>query len=293
MSTWRWAGDRQRALPDGCAAGQQRHAAEGRAPARVAAAPPPTIIGIDDRAWRRNHRYGTIICKLERCRPSALLPDHEAASAQGWLAAQPRIALIAQNRGGPVPVSRPAQGPNDRGTVTCLIIKSASEPRMDADPRRGTRRDVAPGRPILDSSPFAQTLDLADGVMFSGCDAQNQLIGVMGLQRRQDVDLIRHAYVLPEWQGHGIGARLLGHLCHYAERPIPVGTWAVADWAIRFYKRQGFALAGEDDIAPLLRTYWNVPERQIATSVVLSSPALASAAAKQLIVAERSTKVPN
>lgn len=134
MSTWRWAGDRQRALPDGCAAGQQRHAAEGRAPARVAAAPPPTIIGIDDRAWRRNHRYGTIICKLERCRPSALLPDHEAASAQGWLAAQPRIALIAQNRGGPVPVSRPAQGPNDRGTVTCLIIKSASEPRMDADP---------------------------------------------------------------------------------------------------------------------------------------------------------------
>jgi N-acetylglutamate synthase-like GNAT family acetyltransferase len=101
----------------------------------------------------------------------------------------------------------------------------------------------------------------------------------MGVQRRHDVDLIRNAYVLPEWQGHGIGGRLLRHLCQDADRPILIGTWAAADWAIRFYERHGFARVSDDDIAPLLRTYWNVPDRQIATSVVLTSRPLGGVAA--------------
>lgn len=118
---------------------------------------------------------------------------------------------------------------------------------------------------------------------FSGYEAEHRLIGLMGVQRRRNVDLIRHAYVLPQWQGQGIGTRLLGHLCRQADRPILIGTSAAADWAIRFYERHGFARVGSDDIAPLLRTYWTVPERRVSTSVVLASPPLTSDAADQLM----------
>jgi transposase len=62
--------------------------------------PPPTVIGIDDWAWRRNQRYGTLICDLERRRTIALLPDREPATAQAWLAAQPQIGILARDRGG-------------------------------------------------------------------------------------------------------------------------------------------------------------------------------------------------
>ena len=106
---------------------------------------------------------------------------------------------------------------------------------------------------------------------------------MMGVQRRRNVDLVRLAYVLPEWQRHGIGARLLPHLCGDAERPVLIGTWSAADWAIRFYERHGFARVGDDNIAPLLRTYWNVPDRQVATSVVVASPPLVDDAAHRLI----------
>ena len=60
----------------------------------------PSVIGIDDWAWRRNQRYGTIICDLERRRPITLLPDREPATAQAWLAGQPQIAVVARDRGG-------------------------------------------------------------------------------------------------------------------------------------------------------------------------------------------------
>lgn len=130
--------------------------------------------------------------------------------------------------------------------------------------------------------------ELADGVMFSGCVASGRLIGVMGVQRRHNADLIRHAYVLPEWQGHGIGSVLLDHFARDAERPVLIGTWKAAHWAIRFYERYGFTCVGDADIAPLLGTYWKVPARQIATSVVLASPALSSEAVRALIAeAER------
>lgn len=129
--------------------------------------------------------------------------------------------------------------------------------------------------------------EMADGVTFSGYEANGRLVGVMGVQRRHNVDLVRHAYVLPRWQGHGIGARLLRHLCGNAERPILIGTWAAADWAIRFYERHGFVRVARDDIAPLLWTYWNVPDRQVATSIVLASPPLVADAAHQLIAGAR------
>ncbi len=62
--------------------------------------PPPSVIGIDDWAWRRNQRYGTLICDLERRKTIALLPDREPATAQAWLAAQPQIGFVARDRGG-------------------------------------------------------------------------------------------------------------------------------------------------------------------------------------------------
>lgn len=61
---------------------------------------PPKVIGIDDWAWRRNHRYGTIVCDLERRRPIRLLPDRESATARRWLEQQQQIEVVARDRGG-------------------------------------------------------------------------------------------------------------------------------------------------------------------------------------------------
>ena len=94
----------------------------------------------------------------------------------------------------------------------------------------------------------------------------------MGLQPVRDVDLIRHAYVLPARQRQGIGSQLLQHLRRVSTRPLLVGTWAAAEWAIRFYERHGFALVSPARKTVLLTTYWSIPERQIETSVVLVHP---------------------
>jgi len=111
--------------------------------------------------------------------------------------------------------------------------------------------------------------ELAAGVAFSGFEVDGELAGVMGVQPVRDVLLVRHAYVVPARQREGIGAALLEHLVRAARRPVLVGTWAAAEWAIRFYRRHGFELVGRERTAELLRTYWSIPERQIETSVVL------------------------
>lgn len=110
---------------------------------------------------------------------------------------------------------------------------------------------------------------VAAGVDFWGAELESRLVGVMGIQPVRDVDLIRHAYVLPAHQGGGIGGRLLSALCARSSRPILVGTWAAATWAIAFYRRHGFRLAEAAEARALLTAYWTIPERQIATSVVL------------------------
>jgi GNAT superfamily N-acetyltransferase len=111
--------------------------------------------------------------------------------------------------------------------------------------------------------------EIADGVTFWGYEADGELVGVMGIQTVRDVDLIRHAYVLPGQQGRGVGGELIRHLQKIATRPMLVGTWADATWAIRFYERHGFELVTPAEKDRLLRTYWSIPERQIETSVVL------------------------
>jgi GNAT superfamily N-acetyltransferase len=115
--------------------------------------------------------------------------------------------------------------------------------------------------------------ELEDGVVFWGLEADGKLVGVMGIQAVDDVDLIRHAYVLPERQGEGIGRALLEHLRAIATRPMLVGTWAAAKWAIRFYERNGFALVTPEQKTALLQRYWRIPDRQIEASVVLADAA--------------------
>jgi GNAT superfamily N-acetyltransferase len=116
--------------------------------------------------------------------------------------------------------------------------------------------------------------EVAGGVAFWGYDAGGVLLGVMGIQQMSGVDLIRHAYVLPGSQGRGIGGALLKHLRHLSSQPMLVGTWAAADWAIRFYRRHGFELVSAERKTSLLKAHWTIPDRQIETSVVLANPPL-------------------
>jgi len=113
--------------------------------------------------------------------------------------------------------------------------------------------------------------EIRSGVDFWGYEQQGRLIGVMGIQPVSDVDLIRHAYVMPGLQRHGVGAALMAKLRALSRRRMLVGTWAAATWAIRFYERQGFSLVNPAETRVLLTTYWNIPEKQLSASVVLSS----------------------
>jgi N-acetylglutamate synthase-like GNAT family acetyltransferase len=107
------------------------------------------------------------------------------------------------------------------------------------------------------------------GVVFSGFEEDGTLAGVMGIQPVQDVTLIRHAYVRTNRRNRGIGAQLLAHLRQLTDRPVLIGTWADAVWAIGFYQKHGFRVVDPQEKQRLLKKYWDVPDRQIETSVVL------------------------
>jgi GNAT superfamily N-acetyltransferase len=113
---------------------------------------------------------------------------------------------------------------------------------------------------------------IGDGVVFWGCESGGTLVGVMGIQDRGEVTLIRHAYVQTSQRRTGIGEKLLEHLEGMTSKPILIGTWSAATWAIRFYEKNGYTLLSRSDTEQLLRKYWSIPERQIETSVVLASP---------------------
>jgi len=118
-------------------------------------------------------------------------------------------------------------------------------------------------------SAEALRAEIAAGVSFWGWDDGDRLVGVMGMQDVKDATLIRHAYVLGTLQRAGIGSALMRALVPKARRPLLVGTWAAASWAIRFYQRQGFRLVTPEEKDRLLDTYWTIPARQRETSVVL------------------------
>ena len=157
---------------------------------------------------------------------------------------------------------------NDRSAIL-PIINSAAE----------AYRGVIPAdrwhEPYM--SPHELDGEIAAGVAFWGYEADGRLVGVMGMQPVCDVDLIRHAYVLPSSQRRGIGGALLEQLRQLTTRRMLVGTWESADWAVRFYRHHGFELVTPARKAVLLKTYWNVPDRQIEASVVLASPPLDNA----------------
>ena len=112
--------------------------------------------------------------------------------------------------------------------------------------------------------------EIASGVIFWGYEEGGSLIGVMGIQDVQDVTLIRHAYVRTARRNQGIGGMLLKKLRLKTDRPILIGTWADAIWAIRFYEKHGFRLVTPPEKDMLLNRYWSIPERQVETSVVLA-----------------------
>jgi GNAT superfamily N-acetyltransferase len=112
--------------------------------------------------------------------------------------------------------------------------------------------------------------EIAAGVVFWVADEGGQLVGLIGLQDKGEVALVRHAYIAPTAQRMGVGTRLLHHAEGLTDKPILIGTWADASWAIDFYLRNGFALVPRLERDRLLRTYWSIPDRQIDTSVVLA-----------------------
>jgi len=124
----------------------------------------------------------------------------------------------------------------------------------------------------------AEELDaeIAAGVEFWGCEAGGELAGVMGIQPAGDFDLIRHAYVAPAMQGRGIGSALIDRRGRSVSRRLLVGAWAAAEWAVRFYRRHGFESVTAEQKDALLKAYWDIPERQVETSVVLARPPLVS-----------------
>ncbi len=112
--------------------------------------------------------------------------------------------------------------------------------------------------------------EIGRGVVFHGYKDGGILAGVMGMQHVGDVALIRHAYVRTRLRRNGIGGKLLLFLLKQTNRPVLVGTWKAATWAVAFYRKHGFALVDEETKNSLLKKYWVIPERQIETSVVLA-----------------------
>ncbi len=112
--------------------------------------------------------------------------------------------------------------------------------------------------------------EIDNGVMFWGYEENEELFGIMGLQDVKDIALIRHAYVRTSKRNQGIGGKLLHHLQKQTSKPVLMGTWKDALWAIRFYEKHGFKLVTKEEKDRLLRKYWSLPDRQIETSVVLA-----------------------
>lgn len=112
---------------------------------------------------------------------------------------------------------------------------------------------------------------IKDGVMFYCLEDDLKILGVMGIQDRKDVNLIRHAYVRTDARRKGVGGQLLQYLQKDQEKPILISTWTDAVWAIEFYRRHGFHVVEREEQKRLLKDYWTIPARQVETSVVLAN----------------------
>lgn len=122
--------------------------------------------------------------------------------------------------------------------------------------------------PYMSADELAR--EIAAGVAFWVAEEDGRVVGVMGIQDKGDVALVRHAYVASNLQKKGVGTTLLRHVEGLTSKPILIGTWASASWAIDFYRRNGYTVVSDQDKDRLLRTYWSIPARQVETSVVLA-----------------------
>src|SRR5687768_13555076 len=122
-------------------------------------------------------------------------------------------------------------------------------------------REVIPADRWHDPYMSAEDLrkEIAGGVAFWVAEEDGRVSGVMGIQDKGEVALVRHAYVAPATQRSGVGTRLLRHVEGLAAKPILIGTWASASWAIEFYQRNGFTVVPAGDKDRLLQTYWSIP----------------------------------
>jgi len=159
------------------------------------------------------------------------------------------------------------------------VIRTCREDEFDAireivnDAAQAYRGVIPADRwhePYMPAEELRHEIDA--GVVFWGCQEAGELVGVMGIQDVLDVTLIRHAYVRTARRRQGIGGRLLKHLLTLTDRPILIGTWAAATWAVSFYEKHGFRRVTPEEKNRLLREYWSIPDRQVETSVVLAGP---------------------
>ena len=135
---------------------------------------------------------------------------------------------------------------NDIGDIPAIINDGAQA-------YRGVIPDDCWTQPYMAVSALRHEVD--SGVKFWGWQAGDELVGVMGIQDVREVTLIRHAYVRTAHRNLGIGAALLSHLRTLTAKPILIGTWATATWAIGFYEKHGFELVGDEAKSRLLRQY--------------------------------------
>ena len=173
-----------------------------------------------------------------------------------------QVGRVKKVRPGPGCAAKIRQCSERDFEMICSIINEAAQVYKGVIP--GDRWKV----PYMSKNELKHEIDA--GVVFWGFEEDGSLIGVMGIQHVQDVTLIRHAYVLLQRQHRGIGKKLLLELCKKSDRPILIGTWADAIWAIQFYEKRGFKQVAEQEKNRLLEKYWSVPQRQVATSVVLA-----------------------
>ena len=143
------------------------------------------------------------------------------------------------------------------------IINDGAQAYKDAIPADRYHEPYMPEKELQDQ--------ISDGVEFWKYTEDDHTLGVMGIQYKGEVTLIRHAYVRTSERSKGIGSKLLEHLCSMTATPVLIGTWTDASWAIKFYQKHGFHILGTEEKTALLRKYWTIPERQVETSVVLAS----------------------
>jgi GNAT superfamily N-acetyltransferase len=152
-------------------------------------------------------------------------------------------------------------GDRDFAAILAIVTDAAQAYRGVIPPDRWRE-------PYMPPDELAE--EIAHGVVFWAAEEDGRLLGVMGIQDKGEVALVRHAYVAPQAQRAGVGTSLLRHIEGLAAKPVLIGTWAAAKWAIDFYLRNGYTLVSPADKDALLARYWSVPARQVETSVVLA-----------------------